>query len=73
MPFINVLSLALAFVPLASFVNAGNQGFASKRAAHYQHARNDPHQKRQTTFKLVDNFQGGSFFEFVALYHDFSL
>ena len=66
MPSINVLSLVLSLVPLVSVVNAGNQGFGSKRAAHYQHTRNYPHQKRQQTFKLVDDFQGGKFFEFVA-------
>jgi len=66
MSFINFLSLILGLVPLASFVNAGNQGFASKRAAHYQHARNYPHQKRQQTFELIDDFQGGEFFELVA-------
>jgi hypothetical protein len=66
MPLTNVLSLVLSLVPLVSFVSAGNQGFASKRSTHYQHARNYPHQKRQQTFGLVDDFQGGQFFELVA-------
>lgn len=65
MTLINVLSLVLGLVPLLSFVNAGNQGFVSKRSAHYQHARNYPHQKRQVAFELVDDFQGALFFEFV--------
>lgn len=66
MPLINILSLVLGLVPLVSFVNAGNQGFASKRSTHYQHARNYPHQKRQETFELVDDFQGAQFFELVT-------
>ena len=63
MPLINSLSLALGLVLLISLVDAGNQGFVSKRSAHYQHARNYPHQKRQEAFELVDNFQGAQFFE----------
>ena len=65
MSLINVLSFALGLVLLVSFVDAGNQGSMSKRSAHYQHARNYPHQKRQETFELVDDFQGAQFFELV--------
>ena len=65
MPLINVLSLVLGLIPLVSFVDAGNQGFVSKRSAHYQHARNYPYQKLQKTFELVDDFQGAQFFELV--------
>ena len=63
MPLINYLLFALGLVLLIPFVDAGNQGFVSKRSAHYQHARNYPHQKRQQAFELVDDFQGAQFFE----------
>ncbi len=66
MPLINALSLALGLVLLISSADAGNQGLVSKRSAHYQHARNYPHQKRQETFELVDDFQGAQFFELVS-------
>ena len=66
MPLINVLSLVLGLIPLVSFVDAGNQGFASKRSAHSQYARNYTDQKVQETFELVDDFQGAQFFKLVA-------